>query len=182
MGTELTECNNNLRMQLYMFIVGYFPSCLRVLASGNILPYQSILLMSTGKHKKYYPTVSGTCFLLLSVLHLHLLILVPYCATQGAPFARIREHIVGKQNLIPTRGFPGMCTVHYFWDNPRIIIIIILNTVPFLIFGSQAGSWKTPHAVYQFPCIPSSSILFLTVPILLALIWRIPTFFQTIKF
>ncbi len=36
MSIELTECNDNLKMQPYnTFII---PSCLRVLASGNMLP------------------------------------------------------------------------------------------------------------------------------------------------
>ncbi len=39
MSTELIECNDNLRRQPYnTFIIAYFPSCLLVLASSNVLP------------------------------------------------------------------------------------------------------------------------------------------------
>ncbi len=44
MGTELTECNNSVGTQpCNISIVGYTSSCLWVLASGKILPYQSII-------------------------------------------------------------------------------------------------------------------------------------------
>ncbi len=54
MGAELTECNNNLRMQpCNIFIVGYSPSCLLVLASGNtpiISPYYIVIYNVYGSY------------------------------------------------------------------------------------------------------------------------------------
>ncbi len=103
--------------------------------------YKTIIQKFEEKCKKYFLTYSAHASTVLSVLHFYLLVLVPYFATSGAPFARIHEYT----KLYVNDGF-----LHSFYDFSRsnafsenLITKFILYKIFFRmsIFSSSKTSW-----------------------------------------